>query len=165
MNPIARAALEAFGRAGSSTLLRSVLEDALARSGVPCPETCEGILEELVRQGLLARDEESSNLRRTEAGRLALAEPLDLTLYTRRECHLCENMKAALAPLAREFGARITEVDVDQAEELRALYGNDVPVLFLGSRKAAKHRLDREQLRRQLERARVALREAGSSER
>jgi len=154
MNPIARAALEAFEQAGTSTLPRPALEDVLARNGALCRETCDGVLGDLLREGLLAPAADTVVLRRTEAGRLALAGPLDLTLYTRAGCHLCEEMKAALAPLAREFGARIVEVDVDQADELRALYGNDVPVLFLGSRKAAKHRLDTRQMRRQLETAR-----------
>ncbi|HKO04006.1 MAG TPA: glutaredoxin family protein [Candidatus Acidoferrales bacterium] len=151
MNPIARAALDTFELAGSSVLPRRTLEDALARNGAHCRETCEGVLADLVREGLLARGADDSLVRRTEAGRLALVGPLDLTLYTRAGCHLCDEMKAALAPIASEFGARLTEVDVDQSDELRALYGNDVPVLFLGSRKAAKHRLDERQMRRQLE--------------
>ena len=125
----------------------------MARHGALCRETCDGILAELVRTNLVIAEAGGTAYRRTEMGRLVLAGPLDLTLYTRAGCHLCEEMKAALAPLLREFGARLVEVDVDGDEELRALYGNDVPVLFLGSRKAAKHRLDIQQMRRQLERA------------
>jgi glutaredoxin len=154
MNPIARVALLEFDVAGSSSLPRSALEDVLARHGALCRETCDGVLGELLRDGLLAPGPDASVLRRTEAGRLALVGPLDLTLYTRAGCHLCDEMKAALAPLAGEFGARLLEIDVDRDEELRALYGNDVPVLFLASRKAAKHRLDVRQMRRQLETAR-----------
>jgi len=160
---MARAALEAFEQAGSPVLARPALEEVLARNGALRRETCEGVIGDLLREGLLAPGAEDSLLRRTEAGRLALAGPLDLTLYTRAGCHLCDEMKTALAPLAREFGARITEVDVDQAEELRAMYGHDVPVLFLGDRKAGKHRLDREQMRRQLERARTGLPEGTGS--
>jgi hypothetical protein len=154
MNPIARAALEAFLQTGTGELSRRELKDVLARNGAFCRETCDGVLADMLREGLLKPSPEPGVLRRTEKGRLALAGPLDLTLYTRPGCHLCDEMKAELAPLAREFGAPVTEVDVDQAEELRALYGNDVPVLFLGVRKAAKHRLDVRQMRRQLEAAR-----------
>ena len=132
---------------------RTLLEDALARNGALCRETCSGVLDDLLRENLLVAEAGGAMFRRTEAGRLALAGPLDLTLYTRAGCHLCEEMKAALGPMLREFGARLVEVDVDGDEELRALYGNDVPVLFLGARKAAKHRLDAKQMRRQLERA------------
>jgi glutaredoxin len=155
MNPIARAALEAFELLGAAVVQRVTLEEALARNGVLCRETCDGVLADLEREKLLVAEAGGARYRLTEAGRLALAGPLDFTLYTRTGCHLCEEMKAALAPLAREFGARLVEVDVDQSEELRALYGNDVPVLFLGARKAAKHRLDLVQTRRQLERARA----------
>ncbi len=79
---------------------------------------------------------------------------IEVTLYTRKGCHLCEEAKAQMAPLLREFGARLREVDIDGDESLRALYDADVPVIFLGERKVAKHRLDLAQFRRQLQRAR-----------
>src|SRR5208282_2136239 len=101
MNPIARAALEAFELAGSSVLPRRALEDALARNGALCRETCDGVLADLVREGLIAPAADPSIVRRTEAGRLALRGPLDLTLYTRAGCHLCDEMKAALVPIER----------------------------------------------------------------
>ena len=153
MNPIGRTALEAFEATGARIVARETLEEALAANGVACRETCEGLLEDLVREKLLVAEEGGASFRRTEAGRLALASPRELTLYTRAGCHLCEEMKAALKPLLREFRVRLAEVDVDGDEELRAAYGNDVPVLILGARKVAKHRLDVGQLRRQLDRA------------
>lgn len=79
---------------------------------------------------------------------------IEVTLYTRKGCHLCEEAKSQMAPLLREFGARLREVDIDADETLRARYDVDVPVIFLGERKVAKHRLDLAQFRRQLERAR-----------
>ena len=78
---------------------------------------------------------------------------IEVTLYTRKGCHLCDEAKSQMAPLLREFGARLREVDIDADESLRALYDVDVPVIFLGERKVAKHRLDLAQFRRQLERA------------
>jgi glutaredoxin len=85
-----------------------------------------------------------------EDERLAQAAPRDVTLYTRPDCHLCEEAKSAIAPLLREFGAAMREVNVDSDPILRERYGSDVPVIFLGARKAAKHRVDLEQFRRQL---------------
>jgi len=153
MNPIGRAALEAFEGAGRQAVPRNALIEALAANGALCRETCEGVLGDLLKEKLIVAREGGASFVRTEAGRLALAGPRDLTLYTRAGCHLCEEMKAALAPLIREFGARLAEVDVDGDAELREMHGNDVPVLFLGARKVAKHRLDVAQMRRQLERA------------
>lgn len=85
-----------------------------------------------------------------EDARLAAAGPREVTLYTRPGCHLCEEAKAAIAPLLREFGASFHEVNIDADPVLRERYGWDVPVIFIGARKAAKHRVDIEQFRRQL---------------
>jgi glutaredoxin len=86
-----------------------------------------------------------------EDRRLAAAGPLDVTLYTRPGCHLCEEAKAVMAPLLAEFGARLREVNIDDDAVLRARYDHDVPVIFLGARKVAKHRVVAAQFRRQLE--------------
>lgn len=88
-----------------------------------------------------------------EDARLAAAGPREVTLYSRPGCHLCEEAKAAIAPLLREFGASLREVNIDADPELRERYGWDVPVIFLGSRKVAKHRVSIEQFRRQLREA------------
>ena len=82
-----------------------------------------------------------------------------VTLLTRAECHLCDEAKAQIAPLLREFGAALREVDVDGDPVLREEHGYDVPVIFLGGRKVAKHRVDIAQFRRQLEGARQKLRD------
>jgi glutaredoxin len=88
--------------------------------------------------------------------RLARCGPRDITLYTRPACHLCDEAKAAIAPVLREFGAVLREVNVDEDDVLKERYGWDVPVIFIGQRKAAKHRVDLAQFRRQLQ-------DAGSS--
>ena len=89
-----------------------------------------------------------------EDERLARASPREVTLYTRPGCHLCDEAKAAIAPLLREFGATLREVNIDDDPILRERYGWDVPVIYLGARKATKHRVDLAQFRRQLEQAR-----------
>jgi glutaredoxin len=86
-----------------------------------------------------------------EDERLAAADPREVTLYTRPGCHLCDEAKAAIAPLLREFGAVLYEVNIDKDAALEERYGWDIPVIFIGARKAAKHRVDVEQFRRQLQ--------------
>lgn len=88
-----------------------------------------------------------------EEAKLGHSGPRDVTLYTRPGCHLCEEAKAAIAPLLREFGAVLREVNIDEDAVLKERYGWDVPVIFIGARKAAKHRVDLGQFRRQLEEA------------
>ncbi len=84
---------------------------------------------------------------------IAQASPRDVTLYTRPGCHLCDDAKSAIAPLLQEFGARFREVNIDEDPALRERYGLDIPVIFIGQRKVAKHRVDLAQFRRQLEEA------------
>jgi glutaredoxin len=88
-----------------------------------------------------------------EDARLAGAGPREVTLYTRPGCHLCEEAKTAVTPLLREFGAVLREVSIENDAVLEERYGWDIPVIFLGARKAAKHRVNVEQFRRQLEQA------------
>jgi glutaredoxin len=85
--------------------------------------------------------------------RLAGAGALDDTLYSRPGCHLCEAAKAAIHPLLAEFGATLHEINIDGDAVLTERYGWDIPVLFIGARKAAKHRINVKQLRRQLQEA------------
>jgi len=85
-----------------------------------------------------------------EDARLAACGPRDVTLYTRPGCHLCEQAKAAIAPLLSEFGAALREVNIDEDPALQERFGGDVPVIFIARRKAAKHRVDLAQFRRQL---------------
>lgn len=88
-----------------------------------------------------------------EDAKLAACGPRDVTLYSRPGCHLCDEAKAAIGPLLREFGAVLREVNIDEDAVLKQRYGWDIPVIFVGARKAAKHRVDLAQFRRQLEEA------------
>lgn len=88
-----------------------------------------------------------------EEARLAGCGSRDVTLYSRPGCHLCEEAKAAITPLLREFGATLREVNIDEDVALKELHGWDIPVIFIGRHKAAKHRVDVKQFRRQLEEA------------
>lgn len=90
-----------------------------------------------------------------EDSRLASAHPLEVTMYTRPGCHLCADAKAMMQSLLDEFGATLREVNIDQDNELGERYGWDIPVIFVGRHKAAKHRVDPMQFRRQLEEART----------
>jgi thiol-disulfide isomerase/thioredoxin len=74
-----------------------------------------------------------------------------LTLYSRPGCHLCDEMKAAIARVAREFPVTLEEIDISPDPALEARYGVEIPVLLVDGRKAAKYRIGDEELRRLLE--------------
>src|SRR5438309_11951842 len=77
-----------------------------------------------------------------EDARLAASGPRDVTLYTRPGCHLCDEAKSAIAPLLREFGACLREVDIDADPVLIERYGWDDPVIVIEQKKAGKRCLD-----------------------
>jgi thiol-disulfide isomerase/thioredoxin len=56
-----------------------------------------------------------------------------LTLLGRDYCHLCDEMREALAPIAARYDAEVVVRDVDSNADLEAQYGERVPVLLLGS--------------------------------
>jgi glutaredoxin len=73
-----------------------------------------------------------------------------LTLYTRKDCCLCDEMKTVVREVAAKIPLAIDEVDVDGSPELCAKFSNEVPVLFIDGRKAFKYRLTAKQLTRSL---------------
>jgi len=72
---------------------------------------------------------------------------MTLTLLTRAHCHLCDEMREAVRPIASAYAASIAVVDVDADPALAAAFGDHVPVLFAGDpgngRELCRYRLDR----------------------
>jgi 4a-hydroxytetrahydrobiopterin dehydratase len=68
-----------------------------------------------------------------------------VTLYTRRNCHLCDEAKANIA--ASGIPVTLREVDIDDDPALRRRYTNDVPVIEIGGVEAFRHRVDPEAFR------------------
>lgn len=125
-------------------------------AGEKSVEQHEDILDavaELVGVGLLRSSEGGDFFERTEDGRIAVTGSKDVTLYTREGCHLCESAKIDMEPILKQFGARLREVDVDRDPVLQRRYTEDVPVIFIGSREAARHKIDPEDFRRKLDQA------------
>lgn len=67
---------------------------------------------------------------------------IELTLISRSYCHLCHDMEVALMPLATEFGATVTVLDVDADPALDARYDELVPLLLHGEIEICHHFLD-----------------------
>ncbi len=69
-----------------------------------------------------------------------------LRLLGRPECHLCDLMEAALSEVVAGRRIDVEKVDVDQHPELRAAYGEVIPVLLEGERELARIRVSRRRL-------------------
>jgi glutaredoxin len=74
----------------------------------------------------------------------------ELTIYGRRYCHLCDEMEAAIAPVAAELGYSIRYVDIDADPALDERYGARIPVLALANVEIAEFRADPDAVREYL---------------
>jgi glutaredoxin len=61
-------------------------------------------------------------------------EELDVLVYTRRGCHLCDVAWQRLQQRQRRHGFRLTAVDVDGDPRLVEQYGTCVPVVAVNGR-------------------------------
>ena len=67
----------------------------------------------------------------------------DFVVFSRRGCHLCEEMIEELEPLCRHK-ARLIVNDVDSNAEWQTLYGLNVPVLVVDDVEVCRYHLDRD---------------------
>ncbi len=77
--------------------------------------------------------------------------PRHLIIYSKPGCHLCDEMKALVRDEIRGRDATLEEIDISIEPELLERYGTEIPVLLVDGKKAAKYRITREALKRQLE--------------
>jgi len=77
-----------------------------------------------------------------------MSDRVEVTLYTREGCHLCDNAKAAIraAESLYRLSIDLLEVDIDDDEELHARFTNDVPVIYVAGAEAFRHRVDPREL-------------------
>ncbi len=73
-----------------------------------------------------------------------------VTLLTRPGCHLCEEARSVVLAAAGLVGAPVTEINVDDDSELRAEYGDMVPVVLIDGVQHGYFQIDGARLRREL---------------
>jgi glutaredoxin len=77
-------------------------------------------------------------------------KPVQVVVYTRQGCHLCDEAWQMLQEMQRRFTLRLEKVDVDSAADLRQLYGERVPVLVVNGKERMWGRINRVLLERQV---------------
>ena len=73
-----------------------------------------------------------------------------LIIYGRRDCHLCDVAKEAVYRLQARLEFEVEERDVDDDDDWRARFGDEVPVGVIGGRRIFKYRVDPAKLERAL---------------
>lgn len=72
----------------------------------------------------------------------ACRDVIELTLFYRDGCHLCEDMEQQLAELLPPNSFRLRRINIDDSEETRTRYHERVPVLCDGEVELCEHFLD-----------------------
>ena len=75
-----------------------------------------------------------------------------VTLYGRPGCHLCDDARAALVPLAAELGFALEEVDIEADDDLHGRYLERIPVVALDGEELFDFFVDEGVLRAHLDR-------------
>ena len=70
-----------------------------------------------------------------------------VTLYGRAGCHLCDQARTVIERVCRDLGEEYVEIDIDGDDELRARYGEEVPVTLVDGRQHDFWRVDEQRLR------------------
>jgi hypothetical protein len=68
-----------------------------------------------------------------------------LTVYSRPDCHLCDELLAELEPLVAGV-AQIDVVDISEDQALERRFGLLIPVLMHQEQELSRYRLDRSRL-------------------
>jgi glutaredoxin len=82
------------------------------------------------------------------------ARGVEVVMYTRAGCHLCDEAWAVLETERRRFGFTLSKVDVDTDTLLAERYGHEVPVVTVGGEVRFRGRVNAVLLRRLLRGAR-----------
>jgi thiol-disulfide isomerase/thioredoxin len=75
---------------------------------------------------------------------------MQLTIYSRPGCHLCDEMKAVVERVVQSAAGPLTieAIDISADPALEARYGVEIPVLVIDGKKVAKYRIGEEALRK-----------------
>jgi glutaredoxin len=74
-----------------------------------------------------------------------------VTLYTKPDCHLCEQALAALEQVRAELPFELAVRDITLAEELHRAYFERIPVVCVDGEELFEYFVDAELLRERLE--------------
>jgi glutaredoxin len=73
-----------------------------------------------------------------------------VVLYSKPECHLCDDARAVLERVRAEQPFELVECDIERDEALRRAYLERIPVVEIDGREAFQFFVDEAELRRRL---------------
>ncbi|MCH7754441.1 glutaredoxin family protein [candidate division KSB1 bacterium] len=78
------------------------------------------------------------------------SKEIKVEIYSKSDCHLCDEAKSVLSKVQQEIPFDFFEVDITSNRELFTEYKEQIPVVFICGKKAFKFRVNEKELRRKL---------------
>jgi glutaredoxin len=72
---------------------------------------------------------------------------IEVSIYSRRNCHLCEVALEVLEEMRSELNFQITKILIDEDPKLEEKYGEQVPVILINGQPHDFFRVDPERFR------------------
>lgn len=77
---------------------------------------------------------------------------VSLTLYSRKGCHLCDEMISLLQEFSTDYTYKVEIIDIDTDPVLKERFNEWVPALYQGTEEICHHFFDLESLKTALNR-------------
>ncbi|MCH8980968.1 glutaredoxin family protein [candidate division KSB1 bacterium] len=78
------------------------------------------------------------------------SKEIKVEIYSKSDCHLCDEAKSVLSKVQQEIPFNFFEVDITSNRELFTEYKEQIPVVFICGKKAFKFRVNEKELRKRL---------------
>ncbi len=72
-------------------------------------------------------------------------------IYSKQDCHLCDDAKAILKKYQSRFAFELLEIDIAKDARLFSEFKEQIPVIFINGKKLFKYRIDEAKLIKKLE--------------
>ena len=67
---------------------------------------------------------------------------LHVRIYSKKECHLCDDAKDVLRRIASRYPLTIEEIDIEKDAAAFEQFHEEIPVIFLEDTKLFKYKID-----------------------
>jgi glutaredoxin len=78
--------------------------------------------------------------------------PVQIEIYSRPGCHLCDDAKEIIERVQSRFPFSLRVINIENDPALEKTYGEQIPVVFINGNKAFKYHVDEIELEQKVKR-------------
>jgi glutaredoxin len=77
---------------------------------------------------------------------------IQVDIYSRPGCHLCDEAKEVIDRVRKRHGFTLRVINIENDPALEAAYGTEIPVVFINGSKAFKYHVDEREMEEKVKR-------------